>query len=74
MSAAWWEDSLGELRFHWSGAYRINYLPGNDTWIAQRADDGATLTADSAFALREAIKADYAERPVPRKDSGKWLP
>ena len=62
----WWEDSLGELRFHWGGAYRVSYLPGHDLWLAQRSDDGATLTADSAGELRQMIVADYTANPVPR--------
>jgi hypothetical protein len=69
----WWQDQLSELRHHWGGqggAYAVNYLPGCDTWMAQRADDGATLRADSAAALRDLIVADYTARPVPRQRDG----
>ena len=62
----WWQDRLDDLRFHWGSAYRVSYLPGHDLWIAQRADDGATLRADSADRLRDLIVADYTARPVPR--------
>jgi len=65
----WRQHRLNELRFHWSPAYTISYLPGpaRDLWIAQRADDGATLTADTADGLRDLIAADYAARPVSRE-------
>jgi hypothetical protein len=32
-----------------------------------RRDDGTVLTADTADALLDLIRADYAERPVPRR-------
>lgn len=68
----WWQDQLSELRHHWGGqggAYAVNYLPGYDQWIAQRADDGTTLRAGSAGELRQMIAADYEARPVPRDKS-----
>jgi hypothetical protein len=70
---AWWEAPLGELRHHWGEAYVVEYFCATDVWFAQRRDDGGTLTAESAGELGEKIRADYAARPVPRKDSG-WLP
>jgi hypothetical protein len=69
----WWQDQLSELRHHWGGqggAYAVNYLPGYDLWIAQRADDGTTLRADSADELRQMITDDYTARPVPRQRDG----
>ena len=70
----WWQDQLAELRHHWDTAYIINYVPEADRWVAQRHDDLSAVTAGSADGLREAIVADYAGRPVPRKDNGSWLP
>jgi hypothetical protein len=37
---------------------------------ARRRDDGAVLTADSADALLDLIRADYAERSVSRQIAG----
>jgi hypothetical protein len=58
------EDELDELRWHWGDAYAINWL--GSTWLAQRRDTGATLTADTPEALHERIKGDYTASPVPR--------
>jgi hypothetical protein len=59
---------LEELRLHWGDAYRIGYDPdgGLDPWEAERCDNGYRFVASSASALRDAIIADYTERPVPR--------
>jgi hypothetical protein len=37
---------------------------------ASRRDDGTVLTADSADALLDLIRADYASNPVPRRTAG----
>ena len=63
---AGYESDLGELRWHWGSAYRIQYWPGPCLWLAQRRDTGETLKADSAGALHSRIVADYTARPVPR--------
>jgi hypothetical protein len=36
-------------------------------WVAQRRDGSGTVRADTPDGLREAIRADYAARPVRRK-------
>jgi hypothetical protein len=61
----WVDGQLAELRHHWGSAYLIvcNHL---GQWKADRRDNGATLTADSAGELRDAIVADYTRQPVPR--------
>ena len=46
-------------------------LPRPGTWTAQRRDDRAVLRSDSAASLLELIRADYAERPVPRQQGGR---
>jgi hypothetical protein len=56
---------LGNLQWHWGSAYLIA-RPGPDIWVAQRADTRETLCATDPEQLREAIRADYAGRPVPR--------
>lgn len=58
-------DEVAELRHHWQGAYRISN-PAPDVYLAVRTDDGTQLTAATPQKLREKIRADYAERPVPR--------
>jgi hypothetical protein len=55
---------LAYLGFHWGGPYRVGYRAGK--YRAVRADDGTELSADTAEALLEKIRADYAARPVPR--------
>ena len=46
-------------------AYLIDYL-GNYTWVAQRRDSHATISADNPESLLEKIRADYAARRVLR--------
>ena len=67
------EHDLDELRHHWGEAYLIHRF--GDRWVAQRRDKSRqSISADSAAGLTELIRADYADRPVPRKDGGPWLP
>ena len=66
------EQDLEELQWHWSSAYVIART-GPGVWLAQRRDDRAVLRAESVAELGEKIRADYAARPVPRKDGGPWL-
>jgi hypothetical protein len=63
------EDDLAELRHHWGEAYLIHQLGAR--WVAQRRDKSRqAVSADTAAGLLELIRADYAARPVPRKDNG----
>jgi hypothetical protein len=59
------EGELADLRHHWGSAYSITYRLG--VWLAVRCDTGEALTAASADELRAKIRADYRQRPVPRK-------
>ena len=52
---------LAYLCHHYGEAYEINMQRGR--YEARRRDDGSALTADSADALLDLIRADYAERP-----------
>ena len=61
----WDELELGDLRYHYGGAYAITH-PAADTWIAQRRDDRATLRAEDPERLLRLIRADYAARKVSR--------
>jgi hypothetical protein len=66
MSSSHPEDAeLASLDWDWGEAYLICH-PEPDVWVAQRRDDRATLRAAAPGELREAIRADYARRPVPR--------
>jgi hypothetical protein len=58
-------ESLNNLVFNWGEAYIID-RPVHGIWVAVRRDDHRTLRAETPFRLREAIIADYSERPVPR--------
>jgi hypothetical protein len=58
-------DWLADLRWHWSGAYRIEH-PRPDRWTARRLDDGQALVAATPGQLRDLIMRDYFTRPVPR--------
>jgi hypothetical protein len=56
---------LAYLIHHYGEAYQVNMRRGR--YEARRRDDGAVLAADSADALLDLIRADYAERPVSRR-------
>ncbi len=56
---------LTDLQYHWGGVYLITGMSGH--WLAQRRDDGRTLSASGPDVLRELITEDYAARPVPRE-------
>ena len=56
---------LAYLIHHYGEAYEINGRRGR--YEARRRDDGAVLTADSADALLDEIRADYAAHPVSRR-------
>ena len=55
---------LAYLCHHYGGAYEINMR--RRRYEARRRDDGTMLTADSADALLDLIRADYAAHPVNR--------
>ena len=58
---------LAYLCHHYGEAYEINMR--RRRYEARRRDDGTVLTADSADALLDLIRADYAARPVSRRIS-----
>lgn len=68
---SWAVDDLAYLRWHWGGAYVIN--GDGEHWSAKRTDNGRTLTADSALGLLDAIRDDYAARPVPRPEPARLV-
>jgi len=59
---------LAYLIHHYGEAYEINMRRGR--YEARRRDDGTMLTADSADALLDKIRADYAAHPVRRQIAG----
>jgi hypothetical protein len=61
----WWQAELDELRWHWGDAYLIDYL-GGGTWVAQRRDSHATISASSPDGLLGCIREDYRRKPVSR--------
>ena len=56
--------NLAYLIHHYGEAYEVNMRRGR---YEARRRDGTMLTADSADALLNLIRADYAERPVSRR-------
>ena len=56
--------SLAYLIHHYGDAYQVNMRRGR--FEAARRDDGTVLDAGTADELLEKIRADSAERPVPR--------
>jgi hypothetical protein len=60
-------EALADLQWNWGGAYLITGMSGH--WLAQRRDDGQTLSASGAEELRELMTEDYRARPVPREAS-----
>ena len=63
---------LAYLIHHYGDAYEVSMRRGR--YEARRRDDGTVLTADSADALLDLIRADYAERPVSRRIAGSDRP
>jgi hypothetical protein len=60
------QTTLNDLRFHWDDIYVIDCQDGR--WTAVPLSDPAvTISRDSSFELREALRVDYAERK-----SGRW--
>ena len=57
--------ALADLQWHWGSAYKITRAAGH--WIAQRRDNGRTISASSPDGLRELIIEDYAAQPVSRE-------
>jgi len=55
---------LADLRWHWDGAYEINWA---GVFRAVRRDNGLALQAGSADELRTLIRFDYTRRPVRRR-------
>ncbi len=60
--------NLAYLCHHYGEAYEVNMRRGR--YEARRRDDGTVLTADSADALLDLIRADYAACPVSRRIAG----
>jgi len=60
--------NLAYLCHHYGEAYEINMR--RRRYEARRRDDGTVLTADSADALLDLIRADYSARPVLRHVTG----
>ena len=60
--------NLAYLCHHYGEAYEISMR--RRRYEARRRDDGTMLTADSADALLDLIRADYAARPVSRRTAG----
>jgi len=60
--------NLAYLCHHYGEAYEVNMRRGR--YEARRRDDATVLTADSADALLDMIRADYAARPVSRRIEG----
>ena len=56
---------LADLQWDWGGAYLITGMSGR--WLAQRRDDGQTLTAPGPEELRELITEDHGAQPVSRE-------
>jgi hypothetical protein len=59
-------DALAELRWDWGEAYRIGHDPVRGWWARRRDNLGGDITADGPDELREAVRADYGARRVPR--------
>ena len=57
--------NLAYLCHHYGEAYEVNMRRGR--YEARRRDDGAVLTADSADALLDLIRVNYAAHPVSRR-------
>ena len=67
---------LRDLRYHWGEAYVISFDPDGDEgnpWLAVRRDDpAAVFRRETSSALRDTMRINYREHPVPRgvRDEG----
>lgn len=61
-------DALADLQWNWGEAYLITGM--GCQWLAQRRDDGQTLTAGGPEELRTLIIEDYTARPVAVPEAG----
>ena len=68
MAHAQARDALTDLQWHWGEAYLITGM--GRQWLAQRRDDGQTLTAGGPEELRTLIIEDYTARPVAVPEAG----
>ena len=62
------DRELEDMRWHWDEAYKIGSQ--DSRFRAGRLDGRGSLEAGTAQELRDLIRADYAERPVPRRYGG----
>jgi hypothetical protein len=59
--------ALKGLQWNWGEAYAITGAAGH--WLAQRRDNGQTLTAASPEELLTLIIEDYAAEPVVTREA-----
>jgi hypothetical protein len=59
---------IGYVHSHYGSAYLVTGSTRRRRYEARRRDDGTVVTADSADALLDLIRADYATRPVSRRE------
>ena len=62
------DRELEDLRWDWDEAYQIGWQDGR--FRAGRLDGRGSVEAGTPQELRDLIRADYAERPVPRRYGG----
>ena len=60
------KDALAALEFDWGEAYLIGRDDEGGWWAGRRDRIGVLLNAPGPEELREAIRADYEFKPVPR--------
>ncbi len=58
--------TIRELRWHWGGAYDIDWDWRAKVYRARRRDDGAVLEHADPEELWKLIRRDYAAKPIPR--------
>ena len=66
------QSDLLDLTWHWESAYEFRVVDG--VWQATPAGDPVgMLTADSAWELREKVRADYAARQCAARKAQEYL-
>jgi hypothetical protein len=63
-------DALADLQWNWGEAYQITGC--GQHWLAQRKDDGRTLSANGPEELCKLMLEDYAAQPVFREAAPGW--
>jgi hypothetical protein len=67
----WRDEGLASLDWHWGDVYEVTEALG--VWRAVRRDTCRALVEISAEDLRDQIRKDYTDHPVPAEFRGRVI-